>query len=182
MGGNVNEFKRHCRSNVINDFINKWYNELNVNQKPLLRTYCLLKFDFGTESYMYNVKDVSYRSAIAKLRASSHILEIELGRYTKPKIPSHLRLCKLWNVEDEAHFTFTNELHLLERIRSIYPDVDSLDKRHIFSCDQAALWMVFSVCPSVCLSVCLSVRHTFLTMFPSSYHHEIFWSYHHGPG
>ena len=34
---------------------------------------------------------------------------------------------------------------------------------YIFSCDQAALWMVFSVCPSVCLSVCLSVRHTFLT-------------------
>ena len=25
---------------------------------------------------------------------------------------------------------------------------------------------------SVCLSVCLSVRHTFLTMFPSSYHHS----------
>ena len=38
-----------------------------------------------------------------------------------------------------------------------------------FSCDQAALWMVFSVCLSVCLSVRLSVRHTFLTMFPSSY-------------
>ena len=64
----------------------------------------------------------------------------------------------------------------------------------VFSCDQAALWMVFSVrlsvCPSVCpsvrLSVCLSVRlsvcHTFLTMFPSSYHHEIFRSYHIGPG
>ena len=28
-------------------------------------------------------------------------------------------------------------------------------------------------CPSVCLSVC----HTFLTMFPSSYHHQIFRSY-----
>ena len=47
----------------------------------------------------------------------------------------------------------------------------------VFSCDQAALWMVQSVRPSVCLSVCLSVRHTFLTMFPSSYHHEIFRSY-----
>ena len=35
---------------------------------------------------------------------------------------------------------------------------------------------------SVCLSVCLSARHTFLTMFPSSHHHEIFRSYHHGPG
>ena len=56
----------------------------------------------------------------------------------------------------------------------------------IFSCDQAALWMVFSVrlsvCPSVCPSVRLSICHTFLTMFPSSYHHEIFRSYHIGPG
>ena len=34
--------------------------------------------------------------------------------------------------------------------------------------------------PSVCLSVCLSVCHTFFTMFPSSYHHEIFRSYYHG--
>ena len=139
MGGNVNEFKRHCRSQVINDFINKWYNELNVDHKPLLRTYCLFKFDFGTESYLYNVKDVRYRSAISKLRASSHILEIERGRYTKPKVPSHLRLCKLCNVvEDEEHFVTecvinaSERLHLLERIRSIYPDVDSLDKRQIF--------------------------------------------------
>ena len=31
--------------------------------------------------------------------------------------------------------------------------------------------------PSVCPSVCPSVRHTFFTMFPSSYHHEIFRSY-----
>ena len=38
-----------------------------------------------------------------------------------------------------------------------------------FSCNQAALWMVQSVCPSVCLPV----RHTFYAMFPSSYHYEI---------
>ena len=50
----------------------------------------------------------------------------------------------------------------------------------IFSCDQAALQMVFSVRPSVRLSVCPSVCHTFFTMFPSSYHHEIFRSYYHG--
>ena len=29
-------------------------------------------------------------------------------------------------------------------------------------------------------SVCPSVSHTFLTMFPSSYHHEIFRSYYQG--
>ena len=31
--------------------------------------------------------------------------------------------------------------------------------------------------PSARPSVCLSVRHTFFTMFPSLYHHEIFRSY-----
>ena len=47
-------------------------------------------------------------------------------------------------------------------------------------------WYFLSVCPSVRPSVrpsvLLSVCHTFLTMFPSSYHHEIFRSYHIGPG
>ena len=38
-------------------------------------------------------------------------------------------------------------------------------------------WFSPSVCPSVRLSVCPSVCHTFLTMFPSSYHHKIFRSY-----
>ena len=42
----------------------------------------------------------------------------------------------------------------------------------IFSCDQAALWMVQFIRLSVRPSVC----HTFFTMFPSSYHHEIFSS------
>ena len=46
----------------------------------------------------------------------------------------------------------------------------------VFSCDQAAIWLVQSVSPSVCLSV----RHTFFTMFPSSYHHEIVRGYCHG--
>ena len=33
---------------------------------------------------------------------------------------------------------------------------------YVFSCNQKALWTVFSVCPSVRLSICLSVCHTFL--------------------
>ena len=39
-----------------------------------------------------------------------------------------------------------------------------------FNCDQAAPWMV----QFVCQSIYLFVRHTFLTMFPSSYHYDIF--------
>ena len=45
----------------------------------------------------------------------------------------------------------------------------------VLSCDQAALRTHLSVRLSVRLSVC----HTFVTMFLSSYHHEIFRSYRH---
>ena len=48
---------------------------------------------------------------------------------------------------------------------------------YLFSCDQAALWMAQSVRLSVRLYVCLYICDTFCTMFPSSYHHKICWSY-----
>ena len=55
----------------------------------------------------------------------------------------------------------------LHEIRRYGVSLDEDKWGSIFSCDQAALWMVQSVCPSVC--------HTFLTLFPSSYHHNSNW-------
>ena len=46
-------------------------------------------------------------------------------------------------------------------------------KNFLAATKQLYEWFSPSVRPSVCPSVC----HTFLTMFPSSYHHEIFRSY-----
>ena len=74
--------------------------------------------------------------------------------------------------------TFSNHIFKWILLNKYVFDSNVID---IFSCDQAALWMVPSVCLSVCPSVCPSVRpsvcHTFLTMFPSLYHYEIFRSY-----
>ena len=46
-------------------------------------------------------------------------------------------------------------------------------RQYIFSCDQAALWMVFSVCLSVRLSVCLSVCLSVTPFWLCSYHRII---------
>ena len=74
--------------------------------------------------------------------------------------------------------SFITFIHIVIKLRvwSIYFISHSLVKKtliHVFfSCDQAALWMVQSVCPSVrpsvCLSVCLSV-----TPFWLCSHHPI---------
>ena len=66
-----------------------------------------------------------------------------------------------------------NHGHLL----TIAPCCQSYKNGFLAATKQLYEWFSPSVCPSVCLSVRPSVCHTFLTMFPSLYHHEIFRSY-----
>ena len=74
------------------------------------------------------------RRDLAKLRTSSHSLEIELGRYSRPKVLRADRICKQCNlneVEDEYHHllkcTFFKEIrtsHLLNLAHSLPFTVD----------------------------------------------------------
>ena len=59
-----------------------------------------------------------YRTAMTKLRSSSHTLEIERGRYTKHKTDICERLCPLWNaMEDKIHFLVNCKIYEAERLR-----------------------------------------------------------------
>ena len=70
-----------------------------------LRNYNIYKLEFGMEKYLDLVTQTRYRTAITRLRTSSHTLEIERGRYTVPRTPINDRLCCVSKlVEDEAHF------------------------------------------------------------------------------
>ena len=67
-------------------FISNWHNNLiNTEINPGLRTYQTIKESFRLEPYLYLVREVRFRNAIAQIRASSHTLAIERGRQTRPK-------------------------------------------------------------------------------------------------
>ena len=103
--GNFTSFKYQCKSRVIEHFIKDWKNELNSEDKPLLRTYRMFQHNFESKKYLHNVLDNRYPTAIAKLRTSSHVLEIERGRHAKPKFATHLPTCTVCHtIEDEEHF------------------------------------------------------------------------------
>ena len=66
---------------------------------------CLYKTNYGIENYLNYISKPKFRIALSKLRASSHDLEIERGRYVRPKLNLNDRLCMSCHViEDEEHF------------------------------------------------------------------------------
>ena len=87
-----------------------------LSKHPILRTYRYIKSSFKTEPYLYLVNDKHYRHAISQLRCSSHILNVEKGRYTWPRTPLGERLCNMGNcVDDELHFMTACAVNVNER-------------------------------------------------------------------
>ena len=55
-------------------------------------------------TFPYTFSPYTYWYALAKLRTSSHNLDIERGRHTRPVTPADLRVCTARNVVEEEHW------------------------------------------------------------------------------
>ena len=100
------QFKHICYERVANSyFVSTWLSDLRSGDTSIARIYQLYKSSFGTECYLTFISNPKLKVAVFKLRASSHDLEIERGRYVRPKLNVDERLCLSCNVvEDEEHF------------------------------------------------------------------------------
>jgi exonuclease III len=103
------------REKLASVFQTAWSSCLNT--QPKLDTYRNLKNTFGKEAYLDLVDKSKHRSVIFKLRASSHGLEIETGRYNNtPRDKRFCTICKhgsvdAEHVEDECHFLTSCNLY-----------------------------------------------------------------------
>ena len=115
--GNISKFLGMLKTRVKDIFIQDWHARLEDSSRA--RCYInIAKFEF--QQYLKILKIQKYRKSLCKLRVSSHRLEIESGRWTKPnKTPLNERLCMICSVlEDEFHFTL--ECPLYKDIRKKY--------------------------------------------------------------
>ena len=79
--------------------------QAGLPSKPKLRTYSLIKTEFATESYVYNLYPRSQRSLMAQFRIGVLPLRVETGRYTRLALEDRTcQLCNSQNIEDEIHF------------------------------------------------------------------------------
>ena len=102
-------FDTHALLTVIKNklkerFVTFWKKRMLYDESmKKLRTYKLLKQNFGNESYLDDIYDKSVSKRFSSFRISAHRLRIERGRYFGEK-PEE-RLCTICNiVEDEMHF------------------------------------------------------------------------------
>lgn len=80
-----------------------------------LRTYANMKSMFKIKSYLNSGLPKQFIRHIAAFRLSTHKLEIEIGRYHKPKpTPVDERICTLGKIENEVHICCLNVLRIMQ--------------------------------------------------------------------
>ena len=134
-------FIRNLKETLYGDYMRECEYSLSIiDDKMKLRTYKRFKNEFCMESYLLTVPSVTYIHCIARLRLSSHNLNIELGRHAKPKVSVADRTCSRCNlgvVDDEMHFliecpAFTTERNELFSVVGTslqgFNTLDSLNK------------------------------------------------------
>ena len=76
--------------------------------------YRKIKNQFKLEEYLN--ADYETRNSIARMRTSSHSIEIETGRHKKvPRNDRHCKICNSNTIETEEHFLFECETYALIR-------------------------------------------------------------------
>ena len=114
---NAKAFLEIFKQRVKDTFVQEWHSRLETSTRA--RTFIhITKFNYQPYLDIINVK--KFQLSLSRLRLSSHKLEVEAGRWTKPeKTPFDNRKCILCNtLEDEFHFVL--ECGIYKDIRKQY--------------------------------------------------------------
>lgn len=148
-------FTKKLNQLVSSHYIDQWHNDLITCSVGKLRTYTLLKTNFGLEKYLVLLDKIVDRKKITQLRVSSHKLMIEQGRYKS--IPSTERFClkcTLGQVEDEIHFLFNCPSHLEDRKQLYKLITKSCPNFHYLNNTDKLKWLL--CCENSQVLLCLS--------------------------
>ena len=100
--GNIELFLKLFKQRITDNFLQNWNERLRNSSRA---SFYVTIAEFNPKSYLNSIKVLKFRTALARVRVSSHRLEIEAGRWARPHIPVGERKCSICNqTEDEYHF------------------------------------------------------------------------------
>ena len=116
----VKTFMQIVKQRLLDIFIQECHACFDVSNKCLI--YKHLVDTFCLQHYLKKQLNSKLKSVIFKVRTSSHMLNVELGRFND--VPRNLRLCTLCDhstMEDEFHFILVCPVYVDLRIKFIKP-------------------------------------------------------------
>ena len=114
--GDEKLFMLVLKQRLNDNFMQTWNAELNQSTRALF--YRSIS-NFKYQDYLDVVTVKKFRNALARLRVSSHRLEVEVGRWNRQSVEYAERKCRICNkLEDEYHFIF--ECAIYEDLRRDY--------------------------------------------------------------
>ena len=115
--GDYSKYISVLKQRLNDNFIQNW--RARLEESPRATFYKSIAA-FQLQPYLENIIVYKLSQALSKLRVSSHRLEIEAGRWSKPaRVPINERKCVNCQViEDEYHFII--ECHLYNDLRKKY--------------------------------------------------------------
>ena len=115
--GNDKYFIEVIKQRLTDNFIQNWHGRLDNSSRA---SFYKNIAEFKMQPYLENLTVFKFCQSVAKLRVSSHRLQIESGRWVKPnRIPVNERLCVFCDIlEDEFHFVM--ECKQYEDLRKLY--------------------------------------------------------------
>ena len=145
-----------------------------TQQTSKLKAFTMVKTDIGIEEYLTEIKNVSDRTSLSKLRLSNHCLMIEKGRHegTEP----NKRFCPFCpsQIEDEYHFLVKCSMYihlrnnLFTEIKNAMPDFYSPPD------DKFLFWFLLK-CPIISLYTSHFVSRAFDLRFFLLAQHKNTW-------
>ena len=104
---NPKSFVEIFKERLKDNFVQEWHSQNSTRARTFIN---ITSFKYQRYLDIINVK--KFQTSQSRLRMSSHWLEVETGRWTKPeKTLFENRKCKLcYNLEDEYHFVLQCEL------------------------------------------------------------------------
>ena len=124
---NIDFLIPNVKTVLIQNYKLWWEKEVvKTDKHPILRTYITFKPSLAIEPYLFLLKNINYCRALVRFRVSSHRLQIELGRHTKPKTPIEKRICVYCDdnsIDNESHFLIQYKYLESER-QSLYTTIE----------------------------------------------------------
>lgn len=124
---NENLFLNNVRQRLTDIYRQEWH--CSIQDTSNNRIYKYLKNELTFEHYL-NLPNQYLRIAITKIRLSSHLFNIERGRWKK--VPLNERICDLCNVVEDEYHVFI-ECPRYKEIRGIYLPRTIITKPSMFA-------------------------------------------------